>query len=140
MSKKTDELINELKNCTSLDKFIKENESQFLDCSAADYIAGIMEKKGLKKIDVVKRSNLSEVYTYQILAGMKNPDRDKLLCIIFAIGMDTTEADTLLKIAGKSELYVKNKRDSIIVFALERNLSLLETNELLYDLGENTLS
>ena len=134
MSKRTEELVNELKECTSINDYIMENESQFLELNTAEYIEILMEHKGLKKIDIVKRSKLSEVYTYQILAGMKNPDRDKLLCIIFALEADVAEADCLLKIAGKSELYAKHRRDTIIMFALSKKLTIDETNDLLYEL------
>jgi len=140
MNKRTQELIHELKECTQIEQYIEDNKEQFRDCSLAEYISGLMTEKGIKKIDVVKRSNLTEVYTYQILAGMKNPDREKLLCIIFALGLSLMEADRVLKMGGKAELYAKKRRDSIIIFALEKKISLDETNDLLYELGEETLS
>jgi len=139
MNKRTEELMNELKACTKIRSFVEENAQQFLDCTLAEYIARLMKEKELKKIDVVKRSRLSEVYTYQILAGMKNPDRDKLICIVFALDSDLKQTNRLLKLGGKSELYAKNRRDSIIIFALEKNLSLEDTNDLLYELGQDIL-
>lgn len=139
MNKRTEELVNELKECSSISDYIMENESQFLELSPAEYIEILMKKKGLKKIDIVKHAKLSEVYTYQILAGMKNPDRDKLLCILFALKAEVAEADCLLRIAGKAELYAKNRRDTVIMFALSKQLSIDETNDLLYELEQETL-
>lgn len=139
MKKRTEELVNELKNCESITSYIEENQTEFWEIDLAEYIEILMKDKSLKKIDIVKRSRLSEVYTYQILAGMRNPDRDKLLCIIFAMELTRSEADRLLKIAGKSGLYAKNKRDSILIFALDRRLPLEDTNDMLYELGEQTL-
>lgn len=139
MKKRTDELINELKNSKSIKCFIDENESNFTDYSLSEYIEKLMKEKQLKKIDIVKRSNLSEVYTYQIMAGMKNPDREKLLCIIFALQLSMEEANRLLKIAGKAELYPRSKRDSILIFALERKLTINEANEMLFELSQETL-
>lgn len=140
MDKRTEELIHELKECRQIERFIEDNDQQFEQGSLADYIAALMERKGIKKIDVVKRSRLSEVYTYQILAGMKNPDREKLLCIIFGLELNLQEANRVLKMGGKAELYPKKRRDSVIIFALNKGLSLDDTNDLLYELGEETLS
>jgi hypothetical protein len=41
----------------------------------------------------------------------------------------------MLKLAEKSQLYVKNKRDAIIIFALNKKLSMIELNELLFEEG-----
>lgn len=139
MDKRTEELANELKECKDVQAYITDNKDQFIDLTLSEYIACLMQEKQFKKIDIVKRSRLSEVYTYQILAGMKNPDRSKLMCIIFALEPGLPEANRLLKLAGKAELYPKNKRDSIIIFALNKKLSLDETNDLLFELGEETL-
>lgn len=140
MNKRTEELVNELKECQKIEDYMVQNEGEFQECTLAEYIAGLMQEKELRKIDVVKRSRLSEVYTYQILAGMKNPDRDKLLCIVFALELNFAEANRLLKNGGKAELYAKNKRDSIIIFALEKKLTLDEANDLLYELQQEILS
>ena len=37
------------------------------------------------------------------------------------------------------ELYARDERDAIILFALQRNKSVLEANELLFELGHKVL-
>lgn len=44
-----------------------------------------------------------------------------------------------LRISGKSALYPKIKRDSILIFALNNSLSIYETNDLLTKYGEKQL-
>jgi len=139
MKKRTVELINELKECTAIERYIEINSEQFIDCTLAEYINELMVEKGMRKIDVVKSSRLSEVYTYQIIAGMKKPDREKILCIAFALTASIEEANRLLRTGGKAELYAKSKRDSILIFALDRKLSLDETNDILFELGQDVL-
>lgn len=139
MDKKTEELINELQDCPSIQDYIQANDSHFLHCTTAEYIGELMHKYGLKKSDIVNHSCLSEVYTYQILSGAKHPERDKLLCLAFALCLSILETNRLLKISGKSELYAKSKRDSILIFALSKKLDIHQANDLLYALEEQTL-
>lgn len=140
MNKNTDELVNQLKSCESIIGYLNENDKCFLDYSLSEYIEKLICEKQIKKADIVKQSGLSEIYAYQIISGMKNPSRNKLICIILAINCSVSEANILLNIAGKSELYAKNRRDSIILFAISRSLSFMNTNDLLYELQEELLS
>jgi len=45
----------------------------------------------------------------------------------------------MLKVSGNKELYVRNKRDAVILFALQRKKTLMETNYLLDDHGMTAL-
>ena len=49
------------------------------------------------------------------------------------------EMQKLLKVSEYPVLYAKNKRDSILLFCLDKGVSLIETNELLYEMGENVI-
>ena len=49
------------------------------------------------------------------------------------------ERNRLLTIAKAGILYSKNRRDAILIFGLERELSLIDINELLYEMGEDVL-
>lgn len=41
----------------------------------------------------------------------------------------------MLKLSGNRELYPRDERDAVILFALQRSQSILEANELLDDQG-----
>lgn len=96
----------------------------------------MLESKGLTKAEVVKESNLNEIYAYQILSGVRRPSRDKLLSICFAMKATLAETQSLLKQSGFAPLYVRCHRDSIIIFALTHGHSLMQLNMGLYDHGE----
>ena len=82
MSKKsTSNLEKELKHCTSLDSFLAQNQAELSTDALTTQILNLIASKGLTKSDVVKASNLNEVYAYQILSGTRRPSRDKLLCL-----------------------------------------------------------
>ena len=76
---------------------------------------------------------LPRTYAYQILRGPKNPGREKVLALCLAAKMDYEETQRALALADAGKLYSRRKEDSIIIFALEQKLSVLQTNELLYE-------
>ena len=51
----------------------------------AQLLQELLEAKGLKKSQVIKEAEFSEVYGYQIFSGLRVPERKKLLCL--AVGM-----------------------------------------------------
>lgn len=137
--KSTDDLLKDLKSTKNIDDYISSNKIHFADVSLSDYLHKLLKEKKLKQADVIKRSELDSVYGCQIFSGKKNPTRDKVLCIVFGMGLNLAETQQLLKSCGLPFLYAKHKRDSIIIFAINRNLSLIKTNELLYAQEEKLL-
>ena len=67
------------------------------------------------------------------------PERKKLLCLAVGMSLNIDEAQQLLKCAGYSQLYVKLPFDSIVLYGLCKELSVLRINELLYEYGLETL-
>ena len=82
---------------------------------------------------------MDRTYAYQIFSGRRKPARDKLLALGFGMGLALEEMQKLLKVSEYPVLYAKNKRDSILLFCLDKGVSLIETNELLYEMGENVI-
>lgn len=136
----TDELEKELSSCAQLHAFLEKNQDQMKTDTLHERLRAIMEEKGLSRTAVIGESGLNEIYAYQIFAGKRFPSRDKLLCLCFAIALAAEEVQPLLRDCGYVPLYVKKRRDSIILFALLKRMSLSEANELLYEEGEALLS
>ena len=137
--KTTNSLEKELSSCSNLDFFLKENKTAFEDQSIVDVLQFWIEKKGLTRKAVIENSGLNTVYGYQLLSGHRSPSRDKLLCLAFGLNMNTEEAQELLKKCGAARLYVKNRRDSMIMYGLEKGMTICQVNEKLYDEREETL-
>ena len=134
--KSTSNLENELKKSVSIEAFLQEHQEELTTSDLPTQLQVLIESKGLTKADVVKESNLNEIYAYQILSGARRPSRDKLLSICFAMKATLDETQNLLRQCGFAPLYVKNRRDSIIIFALAHGHSIIELNSALYDHGE----
>ncbi len=99
----------------------------------------MLAEKGLRRADVVREAGINETFGYQIFKGQRNPTRDKVLQLAFALGCDFVETNRLLKAAGANELYCKDRRDAIILFCIDRGMGLTRTDEELYRFGEETL-
>lgn len=131
--KTTDELQNEIAKSTSILDYFAENREEMQLDSLPEYLEGWLKAKGLTKADVVRRSNLNKAYVYQIFLGRKYPSRDKVIALAFGLGLDAQEVQALLKQAGYRELYPRDPRDALLLFAVGQNMSIIDANELLYD-------
>jgi hypothetical protein len=133
----TEDLLRELLESPSAQHFVERHDST--DLNLSDYLDTLLVQKKLRKIDVIHQANLNETFGYQIFSGDRNPKRDKVLQLAFAFPCTVRETQRLLKHAGANELYPKNRRDAIILFALEHAQSLQQTDALLYRFGEDTI-
>lgn len=135
-AKTTDQLNHEIKMATDIKDYLIRNKSDLLTTSLREHLNMLLAQKKLRKTDVVHGSLLERTYVYKIFAGEKMPSRDKLIAIAFGLHLSDSETQKLLKISGNRELYARDERDSLILFALHRNQTIFEANELLaeYDL------
>lgn len=137
--KTTSKLEAELRKYNTLDHFLEENKQELASENLSAQLQNLIAAKNMSRAEVVRESNLNEVYAYQIISGVRRPSRDKLLCLCFAMKATLEETQSLLKRNGFAPLYARNERDSIIIFAIEHALTLLDLNEALYEHGKDTL-
>ncbi len=133
----TEELLAELLEAPDIDAFLDAH--QLGEPSLPDYLNALLAEKNLERAQVVRMANLNETFGYQIFMGTRNPSRNKLLQIAFAMALTLRETNRMLEAGGVSSLYSKSRRDAIIIFCLERGCSLQRVNEELYRFGEETI-
>ena len=136
--KTTDKLDNELEKTQNIADYLSANKSEFIS-SAIEYMNELLIEKNLKKADVAKNSNLHRTYVYEIFNGDKLPSRDKIIAIAFGMTLNLEETQKLLKRSGYRELYSRDIRDSVIIFALNKKMNLLNCNNLLDSFSWNIL-
>lgn len=129
--KKTDELNHEIKTATDVADFLAKNKGQMLTRSLPEHLNLLLSQKGASRADVVRGSLLDRAYVYQIFSGGKTPSREKLIAIAFGLCLSEDETQKMLKLSGYRELYARDERDALILFALQRNKTIFQTNELL---------
>ena len=138
-SRMTAELLEALRDAKTIQAFAEQHSSDYTDMNVDQYLSRLLAAKKLKKAEVINTSSLNKIYGYQIFSGIKNPSRDKLLAIAVAMKLSLEECQQLLRLARVNELYAKNKRDSIIIFGLMKQLDITELNDLLFDMEEFVL-
>lgn len=139
MGKDTEELFNELKKAKELGDFITENTEEFEVLPLIELLVQLLKKYDKTKIDVIKAARLDFTYGYQIFDGKKRPRREKLLQLAFGFSLSVEDANRMLRAGGVSGLYVRNKRDVICMYCLQKGMTLEECNSHLYQMEEDTL-
>ena len=133
----TEELLQRLLATSSPEAYLETGVTD--DRSLADYLFDLLDQKGLTRAEVVRASAVNSTFAYQVFNGTRKIGRDN--AIKLALGMRCTlrETQRLLRHAGHSELWCKNRRDAVIIYCIERGLDRAETDDELYRLGEPTL-
>lgn len=137
--KNTQELQNELTSAPNLSIFLSENQDNFNDTNFPELLNKLFIKSGLSKAALAKRASTSEVYLYQIFSGDRTPSRDRAICLCFGLSATLEETQHLLKNSSMAELYVRDRRDAIIIYGLSNGMSLDEINDKLFSENEETL-
>ncbi len=138
-AKDTAQLENELTATDDVKKFLGDNTENFRKFTLAEYLKHLLEEKHLTRAQVIRDSQLDEGYAHHIFSGRKNPSREKILSLALAMKLSPKETDYLLYYSGNKKLYARDERDAIIWFALENHKNVLQTNELLADVGLSPL-
>ena len=137
--KKTDDLRQELMASEDLDRFLADNTETFETDDCGELLQSLYEKIDVSKAELARRSGMSTVYLYQVFSGRRRPSRDRLICLCFGLCCPVDIAQKLLKKCGHSPLYPKVRRDAIIIFSLDKGLSLQQVNDRLFAENEETL-
>ena len=139
MEKDTSEIVKELGLSEDFQTFYNENKEYMVLDDLSGLLADLLQRKGLKKSQVIKNAELSEIYGYQIFSGVRVPERKKLLCLAISMKLNIDEVQTLLKCAGYPQLYVKKPFDGVVLYGFCKGMSVVQINELLYKYDLETL-
>lgn len=133
----TEGLLDELLSAPNPEAYLDSHD--FGERTLSEYLQRLLEEKHLERAQVVRMANLNETFGYQIFKGERNPSRNKVLQIAFAMALSLRETNRALSAAGVNALNRKNRRDAIIIFCIDRCCSLQKVNEELYRFGEETV-
>ena len=103
------------------------------------YLEHIIEERGMKKKDIVRKLNLEESYARKLFGGQRIPTRKILLQCAFLLSLDLSDTQRLLDIGQKPRLYPRVRYDAAIIYGLEEKMTLEEMNSFLDEIGEEIL-
>ena len=138
MKKSTQELLSLIQNTDNIEFYLKENESELRYLSLDDYLQHLLKEKHMKISDVMNRSQQSD-YVYKVFKNQRKASRDILIAIALGMECKLDEAQTMLRIASQARLDPRKQRDAVFLYALLHHLSVVEVNEILYDMGVSVL-
>lgn len=110
----TEELLDRLLSSTSIEQYL--DEKPVTTRTLTDYLFERMEAHGLKRADVVRASGLNATVVYDIFSGKSRPGRDHAIMLAFGLKCTLRETQRLLRLAGVSELWCKQRRDYHLVY------------------------
>lgn len=131
----TEELLKLLFKEKSLEHFLRRNESAYQNITFSEYLSSWCKSHGEVPEHVIRRANLEKSFGHQLFSGKRKPSRDTVIQLAFAMGADVDTAQEMLRIARKSLLYPRIKRDTVIIYCLHNGIGLLDTEIILQDLG-----
>lgn len=131
----TEKLMQLLMKEHSLQRFMRSNSGEIGTPSFDEYIRGLQCEKGESAEKIILRAQIEKSYGHQLFKGSRKPSRDSCIQLAFGFEMDVEGAQKLLRIADKSTLYPRVKRDAAIIYSLHNHISLIDTNMILDQLG-----
>ena len=136
----TEELTNKLKEYDNIDDFIQENANEFDENAFKNYLEDLLNRNESNIAKLAQGSGVSIPYAYDLFRGRKDsPRKDILLRLSFGLKLNLDETNRLLTLGGTAALRSKIRRESIIIFCINKGLSLEEVDELLHHYGLATL-
>ena len=132
---RTSTLLRRLFNTRDLDRFMERNAAEMDLPIFHEYISGLTKSLGQVPEQIIRQSGIERSYGHQLFNGTRNPSRDKVIQLAFGLQLDTEGTQKLLKIAQKSPLYPRIKRDAVVLFCLSHHKDILETQSVLHSLG-----
>lgn len=136
----TDELTNRLKAYDNIDEFMRYNKDEFDEDAFGLFIEDILKSKNLNKSEIADKSGISVPYIYGLFNGnKKRPRKDILIRLAYGLELSLDGTNRLLKLGGVSELRPKIRRESIIMFCIDRGKGIDKTDDLLAEYNEPTL-
>lgn len=140
IKKRTDELLEELKfKNTDIQEYIESNPDSFIQINLKEFWGEIVNNSGMSKSDIINKSDFSYVYFYDVIAGKKIPTSDKIIRLVLAMHLSLEQCQTALRYCGKSQLYPRIKRDSLLIYAITHGYTVYQAQELLSNSGEDEL-
>jgi len=130
----TEELLVLLFKTSSLPLLLEGKMSDITLPTFHEYISSLCIAQNEIPEHVIRRSGLEKSFGHQLFSGRRTPSRDTVLQLAFGFSLSVTDTQELLKIARKSPLYPRVKRDTAIIYCLYHGKSFADTQIILHDL------
>lgn len=125
----TSELEKKLNSPEAFDGEMIENNSP---PKLPDVLSKYIDERKVKKASIIRILNVDRNYGYQMLNGTRTPTRNCLLRISLILKLDSDQINYLLRLAGKSPLYVRNIVDAKVFYAVKHRMEYAEAVDFIW--------
>lgn len=133
-------ILNQAKEKPALDAYLNDlDDAADREHAFADYYFSLPAVQALSTSTLIERSNLNKNTFDNIKSKERQAGRDKILALCAAVKLPLNEVNRCLELGQAATLYPRNHRDAVIIYAINHQLSLIETNELLDSFGETLI-
>lgn len=135
----TNTLMRQLFKANDLDAYLQGNADYLQAPDFCTLLKRCCEQREMLPAQVIERSQIERTYGHQLFNGTRRPSRDKVIQLALGLGLNVNETQQLLRSAGKSQLYPRLKRDAVILYGVQKKLSILAVQESLTKYGLSLL-
>lgn len=135
----TDELMEIIKESSSIEDTMAEIEEELIGKTYSQRLYELMDRRCVKASELAKISLMSRSFVYQLCSGIREPGRDVVLRLALLLRAGIPETQRMLRSAGRGALYPRIRRDAILLYALQEEMDVFATDELLAHYGETPL-
>jgi hypothetical protein len=128
---KTNQLLKSIKETKT--EALEDLMKQIPNLNFCEFMDHIIESKHTTKGKVIALTNIQRNYGYQIFDGTRKPNKDKVIQLCLALGLDLHLTNNVLALSDNGALYPKVKRDAMLIYCIEHHKTVYETNELLME-------
>lgn len=133
----TEELLDRLISSSDIQSYLDQDSTS--NQTLTVFLETLREANNMKRSTLARESGLNATVVYDIFAGKSRPGRDHAIMLSIGLNCDLRETQRLLRLAGVSELWCKQRRDAIIIWCIEHGFDLAATDDELQRLGEQPL-
>lgn len=132
---RTSTLLRRLHQTSDIHVFLKTNQDAMTSLTLSELLNSLARERNEIPEHIILRAGIERTFGHQLFNGTRRPSRDKTLQLAFGFQLNESDTQRLLQVAVKSPLYPRIQRDAVILFALNKKLTLMDTQGLLAELG-----
>ena len=124
---------------TELEEMLNDTETfneKLIEDNAPPELINVLNKfideRNTNKAEVIRTLNVDRNYGYQILNGRRAPTRNSLIRIALILGLSVEQINYVLRLAGKSTLYVRNTVDAKVFYAVKHNMEYVKAVDFIW--------
>ena len=127
----TDKLISELFKTSSIEEFLAAHEEELVVPSFAAYLARLCRQRNTTISKVLDKADIGISFGYALFKGTRKASRDTVVKLALAFGLNLDNTQKVLSAAGFGGLYPRIKRDAVLIYSIQREYTLFQTQEQL---------